>query len=72
MLEHIPYIMSGTLIGYVAGLVPGVGNTITLLMCYPLIMDASLLNMLLFYVAMISVSQFSGSIVATVFGVPGE
>lgn len=72
MLEHIPYILSGTMIGYIAGLIPGVGNTITLLMCYPLIMDASLLNMLLFYVAMISVSQFSGSIVATVFGVPGE
>ena len=60
------------MIGYVAGLIPGVGNTITLLICYPLILDATLLNMLLFYVALISTSQFSGSIVATVFGVPGE
>ena len=72
ILEHIPYIVSGTLLGYAAGLIPGVGNTIMLLISYPLILNASLLNMLLFYVALISTSQFSGSIVATVFGVPGE
>ena len=70
--EHLPYIISGTLLGYIAGLIPGVGNTIMLLISYPLILNESLLNMLLFYVALISVSQFSGSIVATVFGVPGE
>ncbi len=72
ILEHLPFILTGTLLGYVAGLIPGVGNTIMLLIAYPLILNASLLNMLLFYVSLISTSQFSGSIVATVFGVPGE
>ena len=72
IFEHLPFILTGTLLGYVAGLIPGVGNTIMLLIAYPLILNASLLNMLLFYVSLISTSQFSGSIVATVFGVPGE
>jgi putative tricarboxylic transport membrane protein len=70
--DHLLFIVAGTLLGYIAGLIPGVGNTIMLLISYPLILNESLLNMLLFYVALISVSQFSGSIVATVFGVPGE
>lgn len=62
----------GTLLGFIAGLLPGVGNVVMLLISYPLIMEASLFQMLLFYLSMISASQFSGSIVATVFGVPGD
>lgn len=72
ILEIIYFVVIGTLLGYVAGLIPGVGNTIMILISYPVIMDSSLLHMLLYYVALISTSQFSGSVVATVFGVPGE
>ena len=64
--------LSGTMLGYIAGLIPGIGNLVMLLMVYPLIMDATLFQMLLFYMALISSAQFSGSIVATVFGVPGD
>jgi putative tricarboxylic transport membrane protein len=72
ILEIIYFVVMGTVLGYIAGLIPGVGNTIMILLSYPIIMDSSLLNMLLYYVALISTSQFSGSVVATVFGVPGE
>ena len=43
-----------------------------LLMVYPFLLDSTLLQLLLFYMALTSTSQFSGSVVATVFGVPGE
>jgi len=70
--DDFSFMFLGSILGYVAGLIPGVGNLITMLIFYPLIMDASLFQMLLFYLALFSTAQFSGSIVATVFGMPGE
>jgi len=66
------FVASGTIFGYLAGLIPGVGNVIMMLLMWPLLSDATLLQMLLFYLGLISACQFSGSVVATVFGVPGE
>ena len=71
-MDDTLFVVLGTLLGFISGFVPGVGNTIMIVMSYPLIKDASMLQMLLHYLAVISSSQFSGSIVATVFGVPGE
>ena len=71
-MEDALFVILGTVLGFVSGFVPGVGNTIMIVMSYPLLKDASMLQMLLFYLAIISSSQFSGSIVATVFGLPGE
>lgn len=73
LIQHDLIIMAlGIIFGFIAGLIPGVGVLIMLLLTYPLIVGATLFQMLLFYLAMASASQFSGSIVATVFGVPGE
>ena len=66
------FVALGTILGFISGLVPGVGNTIMIVMSYPLLKDATMLQMLLYYLAIISSSQFSGSIIATVFGIPGE
>ena len=66
------HVLSGITCGYFSGFIPGVGNLVTLLLVYPFLLDSSLLQLLLFYMALTSVSQFSGSVVATVFGVPGE
>ena len=71
-MDDTLFVVLGTLLGFISGFVPGVGNTIMIVMSYPLLKDASMLQMLLYYLAVISSSQFSGSIVATVFGVPGE
>lgn len=62
----------GTILGFISGFIPGVGNVVMLMLTYPMLIDASLFQMLIFYLAIISSSQFSGSVVATVFGVPGE
>jgi putative tricarboxylic transport membrane protein len=72
MMDDTLFVVLGTLLGFVSGLVPGVGNTIMIIASYPLLKDASMLQMLLYYLAIISSSQFSGSVVATVFGIPGE
>lgn len=72
VLGDIWLAVAGTVLGFLAGLIPGVGNVVMILITYPLISDATLFQMLLYYLALISSSQFSGSVVATVFGVPGE
>jgi len=71
-INDLGHVVAGIVAGFLSGLVPGVGNTIMLFLLYPILMDSSLFQMLVFYVALASVSQFSGSVIATVFGVPGE
>ena len=66
------HVMGGILAGFLAGLIPGIGNTIMLFMLYPFLMESTLFQMLVFYLGLASVSQFSGSVIATVFGIPGE
>lgn len=71
-IPSLLYMLSGTLLGFVAGWLPGVGSVVIMLMSFPFLEGASLFHLLLFYVAMASASQFSGSVVATVLGIPGE
>ena len=71
-LGDAAHVLAGITCGYFSGFIPGVGNLVTLFLVYPFLLDSTLLQLLLFYMALTSVSQFSGSVVATVFGVPGE
>jgi len=71
-LGDTAHVLAGITCGYFSGFIPGIGNLVTLFLVYPFLLDSTLLQLLLFYMALTSVSQFSGSVVATVFGVPGE
>ena len=71
-LGDAAHVLAGVTCGYFSGFIPGVGNLVTLFLVYPFLLDSTLLQLLLFYMALTSVSQFSGSVVATVFGIPGE
>lgn len=65
-------LLTGTSIGLVAGLLPGVGNVVMLMLAYPFITDFSLFQILLFYICIAGAAQYTGSVVATTLGVPGE
>ena len=71
-MGDLMHVILGIAAGFLSGLVPGVGNTTMMFLFYPFLMDSSLFQMLVFYLGVSSVSQFSGSVIATVFGVPGE
>jgi len=62
----------GTLLGIMGGLLPGIGVTVTLLLAYPFIEGFDLIQMLVFYLAIVSASQYSGSVIATTMGIPGD
>lgn len=61
-----------TVVGLVGGLLPGIGQVVTLLIFYPYISTLDLFHALLFYLATVSASQYSGSVVATTMGIPGD
>ena len=62
----------GILIGIVAGLIPGFGIFTSLIVLYPFLLKLDPINMLSLYVGLASATQFSGSVSAIIYGVPGE
>ena len=62
----------GILIGIVAGLIPGFGIFTSLIVLYPFLIKLDPINMLSLYVGLASATQFSGSVSAIIYGVPGE
>ena len=62
----------GITMGLVSGLIPGVGNFVLLLLTWPFLYNFDVMELLIIYVSMASISQFIGSIPAIVFGIPGE
>lgn len=64
--------IAGLAIGIVLGCMPGLGVLAGVMLAYPFLLDMMPMQVILFYLALIIASQFTGSIVATFFGVPGE
>lgn len=72
MTEHLWLILPGILVGTMAGFMPGIGIFASMMMLIPLLHQLSALELLTFYIALASTTQYIGSITATVFGLPGE
>ena len=69
----LAYLLGGVLAGTIAGLLPGIGNTLIMILVFPFFLGIdNPLNIIIFYVACLSLSQYTGSITSTVFSVPGE
>lgn len=66
------YIFYGVVAGTIAGLMPGVGIFATLLLLYPWLMELPVIDTFVFYLALVSTTQYVGSVSATILGVPGE
>ena len=71
-LINIGILAMATLTGIVIGVLPGVGIVVTMLLFFPLLLSFDLFQCLMFYLGVTSASQFSGSVIATTLGVPGE
>ena len=65
-------ILLGCGLGLFAGLVPGLGPFTTLLLAFPLLLDLSIIQLLIVYSALITVSIYVGSVPATLYGIPGD
>ena len=68
----VTYLLLGCLAGALSGLLPGIGNTVVMSLMFPLLIYVDPMSVIVFYIALISVSQYTGSVSGTVFSVPGE
>jgi putative tricarboxylic transport membrane protein len=68
----ITYLLLGCLTGAISGLLPGIGNTVVMSLMFPFLIYVDPMNVIVFYIATLSIGQYTGSVSATVFSVPGE
>ena len=62
----------GCIFGIISGLVPGITLFVSLIMAYPFLLTMSPLEVMVVYITLASMSQFFGSVSATLFSVPGS
>ena len=72
MEEMIVSFLVATFFGVLSGLIPGVSVFVTLSLMYPFLMGIDPANALAVYVVVASLSQYFGSVSATIFAVPGS
>src|SRR6056300_1600213 len=71
-MEELIAVSTGLIAGTITGLVPGAGVTVAMVMAAPLLMSFDVIQLLLFYMSLASMVQFTGTIPAVYLGVPGE
>jgi putative tricarboxylic transport membrane protein len=72
LLLDLQPILFGSLLGLLSGLIPGIGNFVLLLVATPVILTMAPIDIIITYVALTSISQYIGSVPATMFGIAGE
>lgn len=65
-------VTAGVLVGIIAGLLPGLNVTTGILILTPWLLTLPTPDIIVFYISAMIISQFTGSVSAVLFGVPGE
>lgn len=68
----IYYLIFGIAAGVFVGIIPGIGNTFMLILFFPFLINTDPLYLIVFSMAMLSISQYTGSITSIIFSAPGE
>jgi putative tricarboxylic transport membrane protein len=71
-MNELIAVSTGLLAGTVTGIVPGAGVMVAMIIATPLLMSFDVIQLLLFYMSLASMVQFTGTIPAVYLGVPGE
>jgi len=72
MIELFVAAVAGFGIGFVAGILPGIGVLTMMLTFYTLLSDMSLLQLIMTYTVAMGTTQYFGSVPAIIYGVSGE
>ena len=71
-MNELLAVMTGLLAGTITGVIPGAGVLVAMIIATPMLMGFDILQLLLFYMSLASMVQFTGTIPAVYLGVPGE
>src|SRR5919202_4406350 len=66
------YLLIGVSIGFMVGILPGLGGSVTLALMLPFTFDMKPVEAFAFLLGMLSVTATTGDITSILFGVPGE
>lgn len=66
------YMIIGIVIGFMVGILPGLGGSVTLALMLPFTFDMKPVEAFAFLLGMLSVTATTGDITSVLFGVPGE
>lgn len=72
MTDLVIAIFSGTTLGIVAGVLPGISPFGILLLIFPWLLEMSSMEILFLYISLLSASQYFGSVTSIYFGIAGE
>lgn len=65
-------VVTGLCAGIITGVIPGAGVLVAMIIATPMLMGFDVVQLLLFYMCLASMVQFTGTIPAVYLGVPGE
>lgn len=71
-MTELIVVLLGILCGTAAGMLPGIGITVTLVLMWPILYTFGILELILYYMALSATVQYTGTIPSVFFGVPGE
>lgn len=71
-MDFIFAVILGIIAGTFAGLLPGVGATVSVLILFPILLTFDPINIIICFVSLYSMTQYVGSVPALLLGVPGE
>ena len=66
------FMLTGIVIGFIVGILPGLGGSVTLALMLPFTFDMQPVEAFAFLLGMLSVTATTGDITSILFGVPGE
>ena len=72
MLELSIWAVVGTFSGILFGIIPGAGPFIAIATLYPFLSDASAVNIMMYYVSVLIASNYTNSVTAILYGIPGD
>lgn len=72
MFDLISVTAFGGAVGIICGLIPGIGMLAAISILYPILLDWSSIQLLLFYTSMVCSAQYFGSVTAIYLGMSGE
>lgn len=72
MYDLLQVAITGSAVGIICGLIPGVGMLGAIALLYPLLLYFSPIELLMFYTCMVCSAQYFGSVTAIYLGIAGE
>jgi len=72
MLETITIFILACFLGMISGLLPGIGGFAIMIMAFPFLLHIDPINVLIFYVTLVSIDQYFNAISSILFAIPGS